>query len=288
MIVNPQIFNYRLIIGSLVVAIVGLSVFSYLSYSKLKVNQEFIEQEHKLVENELSEMISSYELVVIENKKTNVALEKTKQKINSILDSVKMLRPNASLKSSYKKEIDRFEAEDKATTAVVNDSKSDNKIANKASNVKRNTLKTRNPSTKKTTKKTVPNITSAIANFTVEAIKRINASGKPIKTDYANNAKQIHVCFTLQNDAFVNSGDKDLYIQILNPKNNIIADKGAVNFGKSSLIYTKKINVDYNNDSKKVCVFIKTDTNETLVKGTYFVSVYHEALSLGSTSIELK
>ena len=289
MIVNPQFFNYRLIIGSLVITIVGLSAFSYLSYNKLKVNQEFIEQENKLVENELSEMISSYELVVLENKQTNVELEKTKQKINSILDSVKLLKPNASLISSYEKQIEIFKAESKNISAVVSDFKSKSKKTSRVPNVKSNTLKLQEASNKEPTNiKALPNANLAVTDFTVDAIKRINASGKPIKTRYASSAKQIHICFTLQDNALVNSGSKDLYIQILNPKSNILADKGAVNFGKSSLIYTKKIGVDYDNKSKKVCSFIKTDANETLVKGTYFVSVYHEALSLGSTSIELK
>ncbi len=291
MIVNPQFFNYRLIIGSLVITIVGLSIFSYVNYNKLKVNQEFIEQEHKLVENELSEMISSYELVVVENKKTNVELEKTKQKINSILDSVKMLKPNASLISSTEKQIvEVFKEENKEMPAVVNNLKLEDKTISKVSNVKSNTLKALNTSNKELSQQTSPNVTLAIdvADFTVEAIKRINASGKPIKTRYASNAKQIHVCFTLEDNALINSGNKDLYIQVLNPRNNIIADKGAVNFGKSSLIYSKKIEVNYDNESKKVCSFIKTDANETLVKGTYFVSVYHKAVSLGSTSIELK
>jgi hypothetical protein len=288
MIVNPQFFNYRLIIGSLVITIVSLSVFSYLSYSKLKVNQEFIAQENKLVENELSEMISSYELVVVENIKTNVELEKTKEKINSILDSVKMLKPSEPLISSNEKKIEVFEAENKQISAVVNDLKLESRILNTEPNVKSNTLTILTPKNKELNTKTLPNATLAITDFTVEAVKRINTSGKAIKTRYANNAKQIHICFTLQDNVLVNSGDKDLYIQILNPRNNIIADKGAVNFGKSSLIYTKKIDVDYDNKSKRICSFIKTDANETLVKGTYFVSVYHEALSLGSTSIELK
>lgn len=288
MIVNPQFFNYRLIIGSLVLTIVGLSIFSYINYNKLKVNQEFIEQEHKLVENELSEMISSYELVVIENKKTNLKFEKTKQKINSILDSVKMLKPNASLISSSKKEIETFKGENKEISTVVNNLKLDNNILNREPNVKSNTLKILNPPNEELNIQALPNATLDVTDFTVEAIKRVNSSGKPIKTRYASNAKQMHVSFTLQNNVFINSGNKDLYIQILNPKNNIIADKGAVSFGELSLIYSKKIEVSYDNESKKVCSFIETDTKETLVKGTYFVSVYHEAVSLGSTSIELK
>jgi len=287
MIVNPQFFNYRLIIGSLVIVIVSLSVLSYSRYNTLKKNQEFITQENKLVENELSEMISSYELVVVENQNINLELEKTKQKISRILDSVKTLQPDASLISSYKKQIEEFKAENKEISAIVDDLKSKNKSKNEQVNFKHTILKQSSSLNRKKNKVKLPKSGLIISGFTAEAVKRVTTR-RIIKTQYANSAKQIHVCFTLEDSIPINKGEKDLYIQILNPNNNIIADKGVVNFGKSSLIYTKKLNVDYDNKSKKVCSLIKTDAREALVKGTYFVSVYHKAERLGNTTIELK
>ena len=41
MIVNPQLFNYRLISGSLIVAIAVLTVFSFTNYQSIKAHEQF-------------------------------------------------------------------------------------------------------------------------------------------------------------------------------------------------------------------------------------------------------
>ena len=56
----------------------------------------------------------------------------------------------------------------------------------------------------------------------------------------AKRVQSIEVCFTLAENALTETGMKDLYIQVLNPRNNVVADKGAINFGNSSLIYSAK------------------------------------------------
>ena len=58
MIVNPQLFNYRLIIGSLIVAVNRFRCLQFYNYQSITSHQQFLEQEKKLVESELSQMIS--------------------------------------------------------------------------------------------------------------------------------------------------------------------------------------------------------------------------------------
>ena len=67
MIVLPQSFNYRLIIGTLVIALAILGSYSISSFNAFEDQEEFLEQETKLVQNELSEMISLYDDVSVEN-----------------------------------------------------------------------------------------------------------------------------------------------------------------------------------------------------------------------------
>lgn len=120
MIINPQLFKFRLIIGSLAIAIVILSSFGYMSYNNLKENQEFIVQEKGLVENELSEMISSYEAVDVKKDSIAKQLEETKSKIVTILDSVKQLKPNASIISNYEAQIKVLKEENVQLIALTN------------------------------------------------------------------------------------------------------------------------------------------------------------------------
>lgn len=298
MIVNPQLFNYRLIIGSLVIAIVVLGSFSYTSYDTLKSDQEFIEQEKNLVENELSEMISRYDHVDVENKNINLELENSKQKINSILDSVNNLKSTESLVSerkiktlekkseqaikladnikleynSLKEQTEHTEVELEKSTEIITDLKVENASLSKTNTV----LEERIEKAKLLT----------ITNVKAEGVKRVT-SKRIVATRNASRAKQLHVCFTLAKNTFADKGNKDIYIQVLDPRSNIVADKGSISFGKTSLIYTQKTSVEYNNEDVKVCTLMHTDENESIIEGTYFVSIFNDAQRLGKTTIEL-
>ena len=67
MIVNPQLFNYRLITGSLVVTIAVISIFSFSNYQSNQAQQQFLEQEKKLIEIELNQMLKRYDEVSSNN-----------------------------------------------------------------------------------------------------------------------------------------------------------------------------------------------------------------------------
>ena len=301
MIVNPQLFNFRLIIGSLVIALVVLGSFSYSNYNTLMENQRFVEQEKKLVQGELSEMISQFEKYDVKNKNISLQLEKSKAKMKVVLDSLKSFKLNASLVSRYKSQIQSLKKENEDVIALINNLQQENeelkantnriKSEIKKTDLISKTLKEKNDSLFKANLNLNKSIEEAkgltISNVEVEGVKRVT-SKRIVNTNFANKANQLHVCFTLANNRFAEKGNKDLYIQILDPKNNIVADKGAVNFGKSSLIYSKKTTVEYNNEDVKVCTLIKTDNDEKLVKGTYFVNVFHNSERLGKTTIELK
>ena len=63
MIVNPQHFNYRLIIGSLTIAVIIITGFSYSNYNELKSQELYLEQEKSLIQSELSDMLSRYDKI---------------------------------------------------------------------------------------------------------------------------------------------------------------------------------------------------------------------------------
>ena len=45
MIVNPQVFNYKIVIGTLAVAFTSLAIYSYTNYSALQSKEAFFTQE---------------------------------------------------------------------------------------------------------------------------------------------------------------------------------------------------------------------------------------------------
>jgi hypothetical protein len=293
MIVNPQFFNYRLIIGSLVVAIVVLGSYSFSSYSSLKDHQEFLEQESKLVQNELTEMISFYDEVNIENEAINMQLEKSKSKVETILEELRQLKTNVSLISKYKAQIWSLKLEKDNLFILVKTFEEENKslkdstvtFAKKleSQNTYVKSLEEKNTILSETLKKVE---TLSIVNINAVAIKTIS-SLSVVETDIANQADHFEVCFTLSKNDFTPKGKKNLYVQILDSNNNIVVNRGTVQFEENNLEYSGKTKVYYINENVDVCVKINVNTKLPLSEGTYFATVFHDDQQLGGTEIYL-
>jgi len=250
MIVNPQFYNYRL---------------------------EFIEQEKSLVVNELSEMITQYEVVDLQNQDISQQLVISKDKINRVLDSVRRLKPNASLVSHYKAQLSELQLEKKQVLTYAND------------------LKTKNESLKEKTELFQGKIEET--NLSTENLVAQNTSLSQSNLELKENlelAKQLTItnlnalAVKKATSRKIEKGNKDIYIQILSPKSNVLADKESINFGEESLIYSKKETINFVNQDLNISTLIKIENNTKLVEGIYFISVFHDAKHIGGTSIELK
>lgn len=306
MIVNPQFFNYRLIISSLVIALIAISGFAFVNYSNQQQVQTFIEQENKLVENELSEMLMRYNILEIENGTIKLQMEESKRKLKSILDSVKSLEPNAALISRYKAQLIKLKLENASILALVKslETKNDSlmetnqlvetSLANTKTQLKETSttakvLKNKNNSLTKQNGTLENKLEEAkrisIVNMDAKGVKRVTKN-RIVSTNRASRIKKVHVSFTMVANKFADRGDKNIYVQVLDPQYNIVPNEGEVKFNEKSLVYSRKEVVDYRNDNLDVSAFI--DIDEDLVKGTYFISVFHDVELIGSTSIELK
>jgi len=293
MIVNPQFFNYRLIIGSLVIAIVVLGSYSFSSYNTLKNHKEFLEQESKLVQNELTEMISFYDELSIENEEINTQLVQSKSKIESILEELRQEKANASLISKYKTQILSLKREKQNLYTLVKSFKNENQSLKESSESYATKLESQNGYVKSLEEEntilseTLKEIELlSVVNVNVKAINTISPVSI-IETDVASRTDHLEVCFTLSKNIFTPKGKKDLYVQILDPNNNVVADRGSVQFEDTSLIYSGKTIVYYLNENVNVCMKINVNSKESLSKGSYFAAVYHNDQQLGQTEIIL-
>ena len=293
MIVNPQVFNYRLIIGSLIVAMAVLAVFSFSKFESLDDHQTFMEEEKKLVESELSQMISQYDELASSNDYLASSMLELKKSAKLALDSLRLLKGDISVISKFKSEVlnlkekndDLLEAFDSLNDVAQN---LENESVSAKSQLKKqlalnSSLQKENLALSNKIKKAA--ILTA-NSFNAKAYKISNGDFQ--ETKRAQKAQAIEVCFTLAENALTEKGQKELYIQIVNPKNNVVADKGSIEFGDSLLIYSTKTTVNYENKVADVCTQVISDVSEQpLTKGTYFVSVFHDDMKLGTTQVVL-
>ncbi len=109
-----------------------------------------------------------------------------------------------------------------------------------------------------------------------------------IKTNRFKNTNQIQICFTLLENKAAIKGNKDFYIQIINPQGNVVNTTNKNERAKNKLLdYSAKTIVYYNNEELDVCLFV-TPNKEDIVKGDYEIKIYSGIHLIGSTIFALK
>ncbi len=294
MIVNPQLFNYRLIISSLLVVLTVLGVYSFTNYKSIKSYEEFLKQEKVLIEKELSEILVSYDELSQDYDLMSSQLQEAKLETKIVLDSLRLLKSDLSIITKFKDQLSVLKTKSKVLLTTVDSLNSANLKLQKEKRYAMNTIKNNNLTinalevVNDSLNETIDNAAILRANnVSVEAFK-INNSKKKTSVK-ARRVNAMDVCIALTENPLTEKGDKEIYFQIVSPESNVIADKGEVFFSNSSLIYSKKEIVNFDNKNLNICTTIATyKEDRPLVKGTYFVNVFHENRKLGSTSIELK
>ena len=131
------------------------------------------------------------------------------------------------------------------------------------------------------------------ANLYKLSASNINAKGVKIYSDLykANNSQiqQLRVCYTLQRNDVVKSGSRKIYIQVVNPKNQIISkDNSYVEDALGARLQFSAISeVNYNKKDTDVCAYVDLEKNKT-IKGNYIINIYSDFTKIGSTIFEYK
>jgi hypothetical protein len=294
MIVNPQLFNYRLIIGSLLVVLAVLGIYSFTNYQSIKSYEDFLKQEKHLIEVELSEMLNSYDDLSQDYNLMASQLQEAKIETKIALDSLRLLKSDLSIITKFKDQLIVLKSKNKVLLGTIDSLNSANIKLEEEKRYALNTIE------KKTNVINNLEETNASLNKTLDKAALLKANrieaqayklrlGKKRYTTKAKRANAIDVCIMLSENPLTEKGEKEIFIQIVGPNNNVVADKGEAIFGDNSLIYSSRELINYNNDNLEICTAIEAPVeDQPLLKGYYFVNVFHKNRKLGSTSIQLK
>ncbi|MBC2844269.1 hypothetical protein [Winogradskyella flava] len=294
MIVNPQLFNYRLIISSLLVVLTVLGIYSFTNYKSIKSYEEFLKQEKFLIEKELSEILTSYDELSQDYDLMSSQLQEAKLETKSALDSLRLLKSDLSIITKFKDQLSVLKTRSRVLLGAIDSLNAANLKLQQEKRYALNTIE------KKTLAINVLEETNDSLNKTIDeaALLKVNSVeaksyklklGKKRFTEKARRANAIDVCIKLTENPLTIKGKKDIYIQIVSPQGNVVADKGEVTFGNASLIYSKKENFNFDNKNLEICTaIVADDQDQPFSKGFYFINVFHKDRKLGGTSIKLK
>lgn len=283
----------KILIGLLVVLLVSLAGYTYTLIQQNKETVLFLEADKAEVQKELEALVVSYNEILQDNELKDKDLIAARDRIIVLLDSVKDYKANLSIITRYKAQVrglknERTQLFKRADSLlVVTQRLAIEKDSTTAVLVK--------------TIKVVDSVTTAntqlfnslekgaligISNLDATAII-VRKGGKIKETKRASRADKIRVCYTIAPNTLAQAGDRVLYVQVINPDNNIIGDKSNITFGQDLLTYSKSESVFYENQALDVCAIVGT-TGQDVLKGLYTINIFDAQRQIGSTTLMLK
>jgi hypothetical protein len=291
---NPT--KFKVFIGLLIVLLFALGAYTYHLFSENQDSKNSIttlETEKRDMETELEELIANYDVVIESNELKDKELIAAKERIEVLLADVKNAKLNEGLLKRYRAEIQTLKQE-----RVV--------LFKRADSLAREniTLQVQRDSTNVVLTDTYKVVDSMSLSNTMlsETVKMgalvkatnlksegviVRSSGKIVETQRASRADKIRACFTLAPNDIAEAGDKVLYVQVINPENNILGHKANITNGDGLLTYSSTVKVFYEKDALDVCSLINAK-EEDLVKGRYVINVFEGTRLLLTNTLELK
>lgn len=111
----------------------------------------------------------------------------------------------------------------------------------------------------------------------------INKHGK--STNKVNKAKNIQLNFSIAKNVTTAGGMKNIYVRIMTPNGTLLGNEGSFSYENKELAYSMKKTVEYNGQETPVVMYL--NVTQTLLPGTYQVSIFAEGNMIGSKSFVL-
>ncbi|MQP24445.1 hypothetical protein GFJ94_05150 [Flavobacterium sp. LMO8] len=245
------------------ISIILLMVLSLLLSVKFyKVSTDFdkyvenSDLEQKVLESQLSEILYKYDSISIKSKIDSLRFE----------EQLKLAQTNLFAQKNAK--INSID------DAIVNNAKNEQSkkaIGLSVLKAERNTI-----SKIKTSQLTALNVTA-------KGVKIYSDSYKMSES----KIQQLRVCFTLEENQMAHSGNKTVYVQVVNPKNQIISSGNTFieSSNNTKLQYSASVNANYQKKDTDVCTYVDLEKNKT-IKGKYKINIYHDFVKIGTTIFE--
>lgn len=281
--------SLKVIAGLLGVILLGTIIFAVTQYNENKKNTQALTKEKELVVEDLNNLKSEYDKAILESNATNEELVAARDNIAQYIDSVQAMKSDIASLSRYRRQVGVLKAEREELLRQVDSlSQSNTMLAMQ-----------RDSTFVELEKQTVFNDSLVVQNtqladavergsalnlskFSIDAVKERN-SGKLVSTSRARATDKFRVCFTVAPNTIAEAGDREFFVEVLDPQGNILGESLSKSNENGSITYTKGTQFYYENGALDVCDYVNKPA-ENFQKGNYMVNVYDDGLKLLSTS----
>lgn len=280
----------KVLAGLLGVILIGTIIYTVSLYQDKEKTKKVLTQERQLVVEDLNSLKSEYDKAILESNATNEELVSARDNIAKYIDSVKNMKGDIASLSRYRRQVGVLKAEREQLLKQVDSlTRSNSMIAMQRDStyveLEKQTVFNDSLVVQNTQLADVVEKGSALnlVTMTVDAVRERN-SGKLVSTQRAARTDKLKVCFTVANNTIAQAGDREFFVEVLDPQGNVMGESySKTNENGASITYSKGTNFYYENSTLDVCDYVNKPTSD-FQKGNYMVNVYDDKLKLLATS----
>lgn len=282
----------KILTGVLAVALVALGIYTVKFYNEEKDNRELLLQEKSVIEGELNELIVKYDEAIAENEGMDTELVAARERILALRDSVQGMEANIAVLNRYRREVTDLKLEKERLFRVVDSLSNENSRLITQIDSTNNVLlvRTRTADSLKVSNQNLETKVDLASQLKLSGLRGEGViernSGRLVVNENNRRVEKIRTCFTITTNALTEPGEKEIYVQVYNPDNELVGDQIAVQHEGGVMVYSAATKVFYENEELDVCVLANT-IEEKLTEGPYKVLVYNGAELIGVTNFTL-
>lgn len=283
----------KIALGIVAALLIGVGALFFLKHNELKDTKTELNSEIQNITSDLEKLKGEYDQQIADNEVLNEDLIAERENLELTLDSLRASKADVATLLRYKnsffrmkKEKDRLFAENKRLMDENNALTLERNVFMKQ--VDEGNVKIDSLNTQVSDKERIIALGSEVSVAGVKGLAIIErSSGKQVLTNKARRADKVKVCFAVAANKIAEAGDKELFIQVLDPNNNVIGENAQVQFEDKTLNYSVKTMFNYNNKALDICEYVSAPKGG-FEKGNYFVNVFKGNEMIANKSFELE
>lgn len=283
----------KILTGILAVALIALGIYTVKFYNEEKENREILEQEKAGIERELDDLIVRYDEAIAENQGLDQELVAARERIVVLRDSVQDMEANLAVLARYRREVNNLRQEKDQLFRIVDSLSNQNRQLITEIDSTNNILleRTRITDSLRERNQNLANQVDRASQLSVSGLRGEGViernSGRLVVNDRTRRVDKVRTCFTITANELAEPGEKELYVQVYNPNNNLVGDQIAVQHEGGVMVYSAATKVFYENEELDVCILANA-LEDNLVPGNYKVLVYNGSQLIGATNFSLR
>lgn len=281
-------------LGILLVLFLGTAFYASKLYTENQKEEKAWATEKEQLINDYTNIRDQYDEAIAASDVKDQDLIEARDRIQGLMDSLKVSQKSVNSLWSYKKRFLALQEEKEELLAENDRLKVENEylatsLDSTQVQLAERTVFTDSLLVQNTELANVVEDASALQTVGLKGMGVIERrSGRQIPTERAGRSDKIKICFTVAKNTLAEAGDKELYVQVIDPKNNVLGTNDQIEFEDQVLNYSLISRFNYENRNLNICEYIAQSEDTDFEKGRYQINVFNDKELISTSEFTLK